>query len=99
VKAVELAAAARVSYRQIDYWTRRGFIVPDPRIPGIGHRRHYAPDEVRRTLVLAALVHAGIGPEIAAKAARTAVVVDDDPDVPHGFATMIDTLAIFGRLP
>lgn len=45
----DVAAIIRVTgvtYRQIDYWTRRGYLKPDVVDPGRGTRRHYPPREL-----------------------------------------------------
>lgn len=38
-----------ISYRQLDYWVRRGMIeCPDKRGLGSGHARRWTPEDVRR---------------------------------------------------
>jgi DNA-binding transcriptional MerR regulator len=66
----QLAAAVGVTYRQIDYWTRRGFVRPYVMDPGNGHPRDYPPSEIRIARDLAALVAAGVTVETAHAIAR-----------------------------
>lgn len=51
----EAAQLAGISYRQLDYWARRGWIVPSPAGDDDGRRSYSAADVVR----LAALGHLG----------------------------------------
>jgi hypothetical protein len=97
VPAIRLAERARISYRQLDYWTRAGYVHTAPREPGQGHPRLYGHDEVFVALVLAALVHAGVQLDAAGPAARRSIV-RTEPDGTT-FATMLDGLAVYGYLP
>lgn len=56
----ELVADTGISYRQADYWTRTGLLMPlgEPS-PGSGYQRHYPTDQVCRAAVVSALLHAG----------------------------------------
>lgn len=58
---------AGITYRQFDYWWRMGWI-GDGSEPGQGHRRKLTPEQVSRIRKLAALVNAGLSPEVAARA-------------------------------
>jgi hypothetical protein len=59
-----------VSYRQIDYWVRRGWLRPDDPRPGSGYGRDWSDDEVRVAERMARLVRAGLAPDVAARLAR-----------------------------
>jgi hypothetical protein len=70
----EICAAVGISYRQLDSWTRRGFIqsAGDPQ-PGSGNRRRWPMEEVAVAQAMHVLVNmdgGGLTPEAAARAAR-----------------------------
>lgn len=79
-----LAACPWVTYRQLDHWTRRGWLHPR-RVPvpvgaptdGPGVPRLWPPREAQVARIMAALVRAGLTPAAAAAGARAAVL---DPD-------------------
>jgi MerR HTH family regulatory protein len=58
------------SYRQLDFWQRRGFIGSRNDGQGSGSQRKWSPDEVAVVSRLVALVKAGIEPSVAAGVAR-----------------------------
>ena len=70
----QAARRAGVTTRQLDHWCRRGWISPRTQQP-IGHGivREFTRDEVTRIKHLAALVNAGMRPELAAAALDRAV--------------------------
>lgn len=69
----ELCRAANITYRQLDHWTRRGWVNALPRVGGIGHAREYPPIEVRVCLLMSAMVHDGYNAAHAAQIARERV--------------------------
>jgi len=62
IGASELAKTVGVSYKQIDHWSRCGYIHPQNPDPGSGIRRSYSDMEAARVLVFAALSHLGVTP-------------------------------------
>lgn len=57
ITATEAAGFAGITYRQLDHWARKGWVVPSVRkAAGRGGRRLYAADDICR---LAALKHFG----------------------------------------
>lgn len=72
--SVDLMAATGATYRQVDYWTRVGYLRPPEPTPGSGAQRAYPPAEVRVAALMVALVNAGVEVGAAALAARTARV-------------------------
>lgn len=76
----EVAALLRVSYRQLDYWVRNGYIPQATPCPGSGVRRRWTREEVQGAAVFAALVHAGLSPADACAAVPTAEVHADEPE-------------------
>lgn len=66
----DVAELVGATFRQVDYWLRRGFIpAPNP-TPGAGTPREWTRDLVRCAAVIAALVRAGFTPEAAGELAR-----------------------------
>jgi DNA-binding transcriptional MerR regulator len=61
IRSTELIRMAGITYRQLDHWSRRGFI--ETKHPGNGRQRQWDEDETERTLMLARLVRAGFEPE------------------------------------
>lgn len=65
---------AGLSYRQVDYWVRAGYVECEQGpLPGSGRRRYFTPAEVRVLVLMAAMTRAGWLPAEAAVAARTLV--------------------------
>jgi DNA-binding transcriptional MerR regulator len=67
------ATALGVSYRRLDYWARHGYLRPDGNGGGSGYRRRWPDDELAIAALMARLVGAGLGLDVAAKIARAAV--------------------------
>lgn len=75
LSAVEVCAMAEITYRNLDYWVRRGYIDLDPDhvglpTPGSGVPRRFTPREAKRFTVLALLVRAGLRVDVAADTLR-----------------------------
>lgn len=74
VDAPTAAKLAGLSYRQVDYWVRAGYVECEQGpLPGSGRRRYFTPAEVRVLVLMAAMTRAGWLPAEAAVAARTLV--------------------------
>ena len=74
--AHQVMRIARITYRQLDFWTRAGYISALPRTiavknrwQGSGYPRTYTPEQANLAAEMGALVTAGIPPHIAAHAA------------------------------
>jgi DNA-binding transcriptional MerR regulator len=67
------ATALGVSYRRLDYWTRRGYLKPDGNGLGSGYWRRWPDDELAVAALMARLVGAGLVLDVAAKIARAAI--------------------------
>jgi hypothetical protein len=52
----DLAQRAGVTYRQVDYWTTHGYLVPLDRPAGSGYVRTYPPEAVVKARIMGALV-------------------------------------------
>jgi DNA-binding transcriptional MerR regulator len=61
---------ARITYRQLDFWTREGYIDPLPGGSSQGRYRRWSRDEAQRICLLAELVRAGVNALHAAHALR-----------------------------
>lgn len=59
-----------VSYRQLDFWVRRGYLKPHNATPGSGYSRQWTPDEAAVATMMGRLVIAGFSPELAHRVAR-----------------------------
>ena len=55
----EVCALAHISYRQLDWWVRMGYLAPDHK-GGTGNPRHWTPLEAARAVALAGMIRAGI---------------------------------------
>jgi hypothetical protein len=67
----EVIEIAGITYRQLDYWTRKKWAHPaDTRYPGSGKSRYYSDDETQRLALMALLVDAGILPNRAHELTR-----------------------------
>lgn len=78
MKSLELAEVAGVSYRQVDFWVRKGYIKERSPGGGSGFLRDFADEEVAVTMKMASLVRIGLKPEPAAEYARLMVEHDTD---------------------
>jgi hypothetical protein len=67
-----------VSYRQLDWWTRKGYINEMPEKPGSGYARRYTPEEEAVAILMGQLVACGFKPSAAAELARLAIDSDAD---------------------
>jgi hypothetical protein len=60
-----------LTYRQVSWWTTRGWLKPNPRPKtGSGHINIYPDTELRIAELMVQLIDAGIEPEAAAHIAR-----------------------------
>lgn len=59
-----------VSYRQLDFWVRRGYLKPHNATPGSGYSREWTTDEAAVATTMGRLVIAGFTPELAHRVAR-----------------------------
>ena len=62
-----------ISYRQLDHWTRKGWLQAADGTPGTGNMRRWKHDEWMVALVMSAMGQMGIRAEKAAPVARAAV--------------------------
>jgi len=67
---LDMQALARISYRQLDHWVRKGFLRPDVDNVGSGRRRTFPPGELAVARVMGALAAAGMTPRAAERVAR-----------------------------
>ena len=70
-----------VTYRQLDFWVRRGYLRPEHEAPGCGGNRKWTEEECRVARLMGRLVAAGFTPEIAHRIARDGA---DRVELAHG---------------
>jgi DNA-binding transcriptional MerR regulator len=75
--------ALRITYRQLDHWTRRGYLHPTRDSPR--NNRHWPPNELAVAERMGRAVRAGLTPYAAHKAARGTT------DLGHGVTVTITT--------
>lgn len=61
-----------ITYRQLDYWVRQGYLKPRGGHPGTGFSRAFSDEERRIAVAMARCVRAGFTPVAAARVARAA---------------------------
>ena len=70
-----LVARAGITYRQLDWWTRRGYLKPDHdwegRHSGTGTPREWMQEECRVAMAMGRLVQAGLRVDVAHRVARS----------------------------
>lgn len=59
-----------LTYRQVDFWTTRGYLRADEASPGCGNNRTWPQSEVRIAELMVRLTDAGLTVEAAHRAAR-----------------------------
>lgn len=59
-----------ITYRQLDFWVRRGYLHPDHEAPGSGGNRRWTEQECHVARLMGRLVAAGFTPEGAHRVAR-----------------------------
>ena len=81
VTSAEVCRLAGCTYRELDQWTRRGYVSPSacegppmsegetPREPGSGHARLWTADDVRTVRMMTRAVRAGFAHAAAAAVA------------------------------
>lgn len=96
---MEVVRRTGATYRQLDYWTGRGYVAPaqaqtqggvprpadESAQPGTGHVRLWDDTEIAVIGVMVALTRWGLAPRAAARAARR-IVVDGTVEVAPGVA-------------
>lgn len=69
--SADVAALARITYRQLDHWTRSGLVLPAGEPRGSGYGRDWSLFELAVVCRMATLVALGVTPRRAAHIART----------------------------
>lgn len=71
VTSEQLRVRAGITYRQLDYWTRTGYLhAANGDTPGTGNARFYTVSEVAVATLMGRLTAAGITPRVAGELAR-----------------------------
>lgn len=82
-----------LTYRQLDYWTRKGYIHATASNPGSGHYRTWPEAEQRIAERMARLIKAGFRVDAAAVAARTFVNDQANEAAPGVYVSIFDRVA------
>ena len=83
--------AAGITYRQLDYWCRTGYLRPDVASPGTGVRRRFPSEEFEIARLMVLLTAVGVEPSAAARAAREGI----ESGQPYGLLS--DRVAVIWR--
>lgn len=75
--------ALRITYRQLDHWTRVGYLIDDRTRPGSGRNRTWTAGELAVAERMGRAVRAGLTPYAAHKVAR------GQTDLGHGVTVTI----------
>lgn len=70
LNGAQLAAAAGITYRRVEYWTQSGYLHPLTTSPGSGYQRIYPATEITAARLIGQLVADGLLPHVAALRAR-----------------------------
>lgn len=96
LNSIELCEITGLSYRQVDYWTRRGVLNPAHEIMGSGTHRRWSDLETRVAVVAATLHRYGLGLDVIAVAAEHMREWSEDEWTGHVF---IDDRGHLSRVP
>jgi DNA-binding transcriptional MerR regulator len=75
--SADVCARAHITYRQLDHWTRRGYISPSNGQTGTGVGRQWTRAEADHIRRMAALIQFGVEQKTAAAIARRLATHDD----------------------
>lgn len=56
----ELAKRIGVTYRQLNYWSKLGYLIPDGNVSGIGNQQWFSGWQIAKATLMADLVQAGV---------------------------------------
>jgi hypothetical protein len=80
-----------MTYRQLDYWTRRGWLQPhNGHTPGSGHPRQWDESELWVAVIIGRLRLAGIEMDTAVRVARCRVSVPYEVTLADGVVVRVD---------
>jgi hypothetical protein len=81
VNTEQLLRRADISYRQLTYWTSKGWLRPINPGCGSGYNYEFTADEVRVALLMGRLVRAAIAPKAAHRVARGETVLAEGIEI------------------
>lgn len=96
IRSSDLPRLVGISYRQLDYWTRLGILIPAQDAAGSGTQRLWSEDEARIAVMLAALRQLGARLRLLA---RVADRMRDWPDSDWDGVVYIDPNGHISRSP
>jgi len=65
----DVVALSGLTYRQVDYWTRKGILGSETPQPGSGHQRRYSQGQIQVAIMMGRLLRAGFDANLAVKCA------------------------------
>jgi DNA-binding transcriptional MerR regulator len=87
----EVRLHADISYRQLDHWTRKGYITPFERDrEGQGHEREYPEKQANKARWMGCLVKLGIDVSSAERIARLVVEGENKLYLGHGVTVIVE---------
>jgi DNA-binding transcriptional MerR regulator len=95
MNSAQLMRRAEITYRQLDYWTRRGYIRPvggeTAATPGSGHQRNFSEGMMLKARWMGCLVKLGFEVDLAEKlAAAVALQEAKTCYLGHGVTVMLE---------
>lgn len=91
MKGPELIRFAEISYRQLDYWTTRGYLTTyQSANPGSGSVREYPFAQAKKARLMKCLIELGFELHLAEKIAAFAVLGEYNLHLGHGVTLKIE---------
>lgn len=85
----DVCTTARISYRQLDYWVRKGYVKPFAMVAGSGTHREFTEEEVNIVRMAARLIRRGFTIPAALDTARAMPVGGGIIDIGEGVRVAI----------
>jgi DNA-binding transcriptional MerR regulator len=91
MKAPDLVHYSGISYRQLDYWTSRGYLKTyHDSNPGSGTAREYPFDQAKKARLMLCLITLGFEVHLAEKISAFAVLGEYKLHLGHGVTLLIE---------
>lgn len=79
MNSLELCRKAGITYRQLDYWVRKGYLGDDRVSKGTGNYRDWSNTDASHAVLMAGLIKGGLAPawahQVAAASPETATEI------------------------
>ena len=91
MKAADVCRYADISYRQLDHWTRQGYLEAyGVSEPGSGNKREYSRAQADKARLMQCMISVGFEVSFAEKVASFAIVGEYKLHVGHGITLLIE---------